>query len=67
MTWWGPTPNAADVRGISWNLAMSRHDATRDASAGYDKNADELPTPCSTSLCLTTTDSLRLALALLFS
>jgi hypothetical protein len=46
---------------------MSRHDATGAAVAHRGAYETQVPTYCSTSLCLTTSDPLRVALALLFS
>ena len=67
MTWWGPPPNAERYRVSSLNLAISRHNATSSTTDDHVVNGDRLTTYCPASLCQPPTDSIRVALALLFS
>jgi len=67
MTWWGMPPNAERYRVSSWNLVISRHDATTSRTGEFGRDGVRAATPCATSTCQPRVDSVRVALALLFS
>ena len=67
MTWWGTPPNAERYRVSSLNLAISRHSATNGSNDDRLANGDRPATQCPASTCQPPIDSIRVALALLFS
>ena len=67
MTWWGMQPNAVQARVPSLNLAISRDDAMQSITDGHTEYGDRAPMRCAPTTYLPMTDSVRMALALLFS
>ena len=67
MTWWGTPPNAERYRVSSLNLTISRHNAISSMTDEQVASCARPTTYCPASTSQPTTDSMRVALALLFS